>query len=336
MRIVTLTLHPAIDRIVRVQSLTPGDTFDGKCEIRVPSGKGVNTARSLRCILPGAPIIAAAWVGENEAPWFARELMAISRVRAALCLRRCTTRAATTILERNGRETHVKEAMDPPAASERSAFLAFWKKILRRGDIVAVCGSAPAGTPPDFLRKVFAIAQRRCAAVIADTNGAALEAAGSSAIAGIKGNAAEIGAWLRLRSPLDIANSKHRAALRSAFGRSGAPKSMLVTLGPSGALYATRDEILTAAPPRVRRSFIISATGCGDAATAGWLWGLLEGCAADEILRRAVACGTAKLASADPGAIDARQVRTLLTQVKITLAECKFARGSKRHTSSKI
>ena len=320
MRIVTLTLHPAIDRIVRVETLTPGATFDGNCEIRVPSGKGVNTARSLSCVLAqeGSSLVAAAWVGENEAPWFARELFKISGVRAALCPRACTTRAATTILERTGRETHIKEAMDQPTALERSAFLTFWKKTLRRGDSVAVCGSAPAGTPPDFLRKIFAIAQARCAGVIADTNGAALEAAGRSALAGIKGNQAEIGAWLRLGRPLNIRNPKHLVTLRNAFGKAGAPASILVTLGPKGALFATREQILFGVPPKVRRSFIVSATGCGDAAPAGWLWALRDRCSPDETLRRAVACGTAKLSSADPGTVDPRRVRAFLKRISIT------------------
>jgi 1-phosphofructokinase family hexose kinase len=328
MRIVTLTLHPAIDRIVRVESLVPGATFDGKCEFRVPSGKGVNTARSLRCVLSPSKrggeeeaLVAAVWVGENEATWFARELLRKSNIRAALYPRVCTTRSATTILESDGRETHIKEAMDSPSATERSTFLSLWKKTLRRGDIVALCGSAPAGTPRDFLRGVFAIARESgCATIIADTNGPALVAAGKGSITGIKGNAAEIGAWLRLSDPLDFRKVEHRVALKRAFARPGAPQSIFVTLGPAGALLATRERILFAAAPKVEESFIVSATGCGDAATAGWLWALRDGETSEETLRRAIACGTAKLATADPGAVDPRHVRSFLRQVKVTLS----------------
>ena len=65
------------------------------------------------------PVVAAAWIGENEAQWYALELLRISGVSAALCARACTTRAATTILERTGRETHIKEAMESVAPSDR-------------------------------------------------------------------------------------------------------------------------------------------------------------------------------------------------------------------------
>ncbi len=64
---------------------------------------------------------------------------------------------------------------------------------------------------------------------------------------------------------------------------------------------ATRDGLWFAHPPRVAKSKIVSPTGCGDAATAGWLWAFADRATPEEALRRAVACGTAKLFSADPG-----------------------------------
>jgi len=253
-RFVTLTLHPAIDRILRVATLVPGDTFDAQVELTVPSGKGVNTARSLRPVVGARSAIhAVAWTGAGESAWFSRELSRLSNVRAVLCPRDCSTRLANTLLENSARETHIKESMATPSSSEARALLRCWSAALRPGDIVAVCGSAPRGTNATTLRRVFAIArERKAAAVIADTNGAALEIAGAAGIDGIKGNAAEIGAWLGLSSPLAPENPKHRRAIQAAFERRGAPNSIVVTMGPRGAMYLTRDTLLFALPPPVR------------------------------------------------------------------------------------
>ena len=317
MRFVTLTLHPAIDRILRVATLVPGDTFDAQVELTVPSGKGVNTARSLRHVTgPRSAIHAVAWIGAGESEWFARELSRLSKVSTVLCQRDCPTRLANTILETSARETHIKESMATPSPREASALLRCWSAAIRPGDIVAVCGSAPRGTKAETLRRVFNLArERKAAAVIADTNGAALEIAGAAGIDGIKGNAAEIGAWLGLSAALDPENQNHRRAVQAAFERRGAPKSIVVTMGPRGAMYLTRDTLLLAEPPRVAKDYIVTTTGCGDAATAGWMWALRDRSDDAELLRRVVGCGTAKLNSADPGSLQAHDVHAFLKRI---------------------
>jgi sugar/nucleoside kinase (ribokinase family) len=113
---------------------------------------------------------------------------------------------------------------------------------------------------------------------------------------------------------------------------------VLITLGAGGAALATPDILLHAPAPalsgpqpsgsgsaaepadrqgRDARAAPQSATGCGDAATAGWLWAILQGCSPEVTLRRAVACGTAKLISADPGNLDKRRVERLLAAARI-------------------
>lgn len=325
----TLTLHPTIDRVLALESLVPGATFDARMMMTVPAGKGVNTARVLRCVCPApCPIVAAAWIGAAERDWFARRLRELAQVRAALCRRPCFTRCASTLLEASGRETHIKEAMPRPGRPEEETLLAFWRKTVRRGDIVAFCGSAPEGTSRETLRRLFVLARRaHPRAIITDSNGPLLEAAGRAGLDGLKGNAAEIGAWLGLRGPLDVKRPAHRRRLMRALNRKGAPGALLITLGAAGALYAEPELLLRARPPAggaartghdtsCRGTQHQSATGCGDAATAGWLWALRDGCPPEEILRRAVACGTAKLASPDPGSLQARHVWALLRATK--------------------
>jgi 1-phosphofructokinase len=319
MRIVTLTLHPAIDRVLNIRELKAGDTFDAQLALSVPAGKGVNTARSLSCLRFGkrTGIVAAAWLGEGESGWFSERLENSSGIRAAICTRPCFTRYAYTILEKSGRETHIKEFMPAVTPAEEKQLLSFWRRTLRRGDLVAFCGSAPKNFSETAAGSVFQTARKEASIVIADTNGMLLDAAGRMNLDGIKGNALEIGQWLGLEDSLHIEMKSHRAALRAAFRREGSPQLILVTLGATGAALATEKELFFAGAPRLPKNLGKSATGCGDAATAGWLWALNEGRSPGEQLARAVACGSAKFASADPGALDQKFVRKLLREIRV-------------------
>lgn len=311
-RIVTLTLQPAIDRVVKIGELRPGATFDGTLQLAVPAGKGVNTARSLRALCDRQQrIVAAVWAGGADAQFF-KSRLGESHIECAVCPRNVPTRQANTFLEAGGRETHIKELMPAPSAAEQAALLKFWKNLLRPNDIVATCGSAPKGTPPAVLKRIFAIA-RECGAslILADTNGRALAAAGSAGIDILKGNASEIGTWLKCGGAFDKANRIHLQCLRRALARPGAPANIVITQGADGVIFVSACEFLHCVlKPKIDPREIISVTGCGDAATAGILWGLLRNDTDPRtLLTCAAACGAVKLFSADPGKLSLKSVR---------------------------
>ena len=294
-----------------------GGLFDVQVRDVIPAGKGVNTARVLRR-LTGKVVTAAVWVGTDDAPLFARALKR-EKVTSRLCRRSCATRWGMTILEAGGRETHFKETMPAPLRQEGQALLRFLEGL--RGRAMAVCGSAPPGTSKGLLRAIVRKLRKRFSVLLVDSSGPLLDEAGRVGCDGLKGNAEEIGAWLGLRGAWDAGKAAHRRRLvgRLAGRRNASPNTILITLGARGAVLATRDGFWLARPPRVARSDIVSPTGCGDAATAGWLWALADRASPDEALRRAVACGTAKLYSADPGALNVGIVRRFLTDIRIHL-----------------
>lgn len=316
MRLTTLTLHPALDRLLDTQGIQLGGLFDVQVRAIIPAGKGVNTARVLRRLMQSS-IHAAIWLGQAEAPAFNRFLKA-ERITPRICPRPHSTRWGVTLLESNRRETHFKERMPAPDRKEGQALLRFLSRI--QTDAMVVCGSAPPGTPVRLLRRTMQLLRKRCPLLVVDSNGPLLAEAGRVGCDGLKGNADEIGAWLGLARPWDPARRAHRRLLRERLCMPGAPKSVLITLGARGAALASGQRQWVARPPRIRRASVVSPTGCGDAATAGWLWAMADRAEWALALRRAVACGTAKLLHADPGAVHPKTVRRL---VRITKAvEC--------------
>lgn len=305
-RFLTLTLHPAVDRVFAAARVTPGGIHEAALLREVPAGKGVNTARSLRGILlkKSARIDAAVWCGAGERDFFVRALKA-EKIAARVLDRPVKTRLCVTVLEDGGRETHFKGAMPRPSRAECRALLRGLEKTLRglRG-VVALCGSAPPGTPPRVLREVLRRLRAAKATLLVDANGPLLSAAGRAGVDGLKGNAREIAAWLGLQGSFSPRNAKHRKRLLARLGGRGSsfgPRSVLVTLGSRGAFLATREGCWLARAPKVARKLVRSSVGCGDAATAGWMLACAEARAPAQALCRAVAAGSAKVYSADPG-----------------------------------
>ena len=298
--------------------LKPGATFEGRLRLYVPAGKGVNTARSLSRLIPTpGSIVSAIWVGRDEESWFRTWLKANHGLETAACPRRCGTRSAYTIMESSGRETHIKESMSAPNAAEQNELKSFWAGTVQRGDSVSLCGSAPSGTSRKTLAALFKSAHEKGAcAIIADTSGVALDVAAAASLYGIKGNASEIGTWLNVTN-FNLQRAPHREILKHAFARRGAPKRIVMTLGGEGAALATQDKLFFALPASLTKKQLHSTTGCGDAATAGWLWAIQDECSPEDTLRRIVCCGTAKATSDDPGDLNASMVTALLKKTRV-------------------
>ncbi|MFJ4223547.1 sugar kinase [Microbacterium sp. NPDC089695] len=94
------------------------------------------------------------------------------------------------------------------------------------------------------------------------------------------------------------------AAEAAARLRDAGCATTVVKLGPAGAAVVTADEVVEAEGFRIAA---LDTVGAGDAFVAGYLSGLLEGLATDEILRRANACGA--MACLVPGDWEAAPTR---------------------------
>jgi fructose-1-phosphate kinase PfkB-like protein len=316
MRFVTITLHAAVDRIVAVPALVPGGLNDARLLAELPAGKGVNAARTLKAA-GGDPaqVVALAWTGSDRATWFRRSLRDLG-VRPVIVARPAATRVCLTVLEADGRETHLRETSAPPGPADEATLRAALARLPTRDAAVALCGSAPPGTSRLSLDAALdALARGRLA--VADVAGPLLVAAARRGLHGIKGNAVEIGAWLGAGT-FDPSDPGHLAALRDRIAAPRGPASILVTLGPRGGILADRTGAWLATPPDLGAARIGPATAAGDAATAGWLHALARGLAAPDALRRAVAWGTARLTVLDPALLQPRAVADVEAAVRVT------------------
>ncbi|WP_347954344.1 1-phosphofructokinase family hexose kinase [Gordonia aichiensis] len=288
--IVTVTANPSTDRTVEL----PGPLERGGVNraVRVtdqPGGKGVNVARVVRAAgLQTLAILPA----RADDPFIEslREVALPHRAVAATA----PVRTNITVAEPDGTTTKINDGGTQLTASTAAALHAAILAAADSAQWLALCGSLPPGLPDDWYAGLVEAASTRGARVAVDTSGAPLAAVAGARPDLLKPNADELaeltgadgGAMERAAAHGDP--SAAAQASRALADRTGG--SVLTTLGGAGALLTTPAGIwfAEAVPIAVR-----STVGAGDASLAGYLLAHVRGGDEEDLLRSAVAHGSA-------------------------------------------
>lgn len=283
-KILTVTLNPAIDRIVSAGKKDIGKFHAG--------GKGINVARAARAL--GLDVKAVGVEG-GVTGWMLEGLLKQEGLPHQFFVVHGATRINTTRIARDGAVTRDIRPGPVLQAAERKAFAVFFARQLKGCAAVVFSGSLPSRFPVSAFVSLIRCARRNGALVAVDTSGKALAAAIKEGVDVIKPNREEAGEALgfRLSSKACI-----RKALRS-FQGCGIKKA-LISLGEDGmAAFDGRAEVWVKLPA-VRGGH---GVGCGDAALAGFLAAQLAGKDFKGSVRQAAVCGRAAMTADKPGGI---------------------------------
>jgi 1-phosphofructokinase family hexose kinase len=221
-----------------------------------------------------------------------------------------TRQNVTLFDEASGQYTKINEPGPSISPRHIAAFRALVDQMARPGDLWAFCGSLPPGAPSDLYAKLIQQVQAQGGRAFLDTSGRAFRDGLPACPFAIKPNSEEAAEFLGL--PV-YSDDEHCAAARRL--QSQGVELVALTRGAQGLVLAMEGEILLATPPPVAAR---SPIGAGDAALAGLLWAVSDGCGPIETARRAVACGTAAAMQEGTGVGDRLLVEKLLDQVTIS------------------
>lgn len=305
-RIICVTANPAIDVVYRLPELHVGEQNAAETCSAVPSGKGFNVARALTGL--GVPTLALGVVGERDVSTFlqlSNETCDIELIR-----RSGRTRESVTLIDSaKARVTHIRTAGEPMDQADLQRLATLALRSASAGDVLVLSGSLPPAATPAYYADI--IAQCRSAGVksVLDTSGSALEHGSIAGADVVKPNLHELE---ELAGPLR-GISGICAAVRERFSSRSV---VVVSMGSEGALLLRHGQAPLLATLAVRDGgYPASRPGTGDAMVAGLALELLQGSAADEMIRCGVACGSASLFESVPGALDASCVAELRRQV---------------------
>ena len=305
-RILTLTLNPALDLTVRLQSLQPGALNRSLGQSSHAAGKGLNVAQVLADL--GHKITVGGFLGAaNAAPFealFARRgfIDAFVRVHGE-------TRSNIKLAEQDGRITDLNGPGPQVEARHQAELLENLEQIAVGHDAVVVAGSLPQGVSPEWFAGLLRRLKALGLPLVLDSSGAALRAGLAVGPWLIKPNAEELAEACAL--PSETGAELHAAALRL---RAQGVEHVLLSRGAEGVSWFGPDIALQAQPPRVE---VVSTVGAGDSLLAATLHGLLAGWPAERSLRLATAIAAQAVTQIGFGIHDREQLARLEAGVTV-------------------
>ncbi|PXX26409.1 1-phosphofructokinase family hexose kinase [Arenibacter sp. ARW7G5Y1] len=283
-RIVTLTLNPVIDKNVSVAGISPNTKLRCTAPTYDAGGGGINVSRALKklgekslCMyLAGGP------TGEHL-----RQILDKVDIDQLVIPIKGWTRDNLAVTDTTTNLQYRFGVPGPQVAKEEwETLLVKLDENLENGDYLVASGKLPPGMPDDFYVLVAEIAKRKKVHFILDTSGEALLQATKSKIFMLKPNLGELSTLCGVSS----ISALELEPLAKKFLKEHDCGILVVSLGPKGALLATKDLIEHIPAPTVLQK---STIGAGDSMVAGMLVGLLKGKTNSEMVKYGVACGTA-------------------------------------------
>lgn len=307
MKALTVTLHPAVDRCIKVAQLLPNQSVSSQALQVYSSGKGVNAARVLRRLGISATATGFQGGGTGE---FSKNYLRDEGITPSFIDCEEPTRITTVIYDStSGDHYAIYEPRQSVSKAEADELMDYFAATIDKFDICLLCG---AGEGP-YLKAVY----QRMIEIAAEKNvRCLLDSSGASLVNGIKAkpyfvkiNRDELSALMNqeLISPnqqVDALREIIRAGVRFA-AVSEREKGLLATDGNQiwqGVLAVAK---------------IRNTIGCGDAMSAGIALAILRGLSLDEIVRWGVACGTTNTQNIGAGFIQIEVLNKFLPKVEV-------------------
>lgn len=289
MKIVTLTMNPAVDVSITVEQISPSHKLRSETARRDAGGGGINVARAIRILDGEAAALFPAGgptgtllqnlLEEENVPFQAHEIGGL-------------TRESFTVLETTT-EREYRFVLPGPelAPADWQACLDLLKSCDPAPQYLVASGSLPPGVPSDFYARVASWARNSGVRLALDTSGSALQPALEEGVYLIKPNRRELQDMTgrELREPQD-----QEQASRDLLEQ-GKSEVVALTLGAEGALLTTAAGSSRVDAPEQK---VKSSVGAGDSFMAGMILGLVRGMPVEEAFCYGNAAGNAALLTA--------------------------------------
>lgn len=305
--ITTVTLNPAIDRTVVI------DTFEFGAVNRVQSvredmgGKGINVARILKSL--GSESRAIGYIGRQNLG-HVHNLLERDNIQTDFVEIDAATRTNTKLIEMASRTTtDINEAGFSVGPEEIKAIEQKIDELSTVSQFMVFSGSIPKGLPTSFYRDLISQVKRPCLSVL-DADGALLLEGLQSSPAVIKPNIHELESALgvKLESESEIVAACHRLIAQYQISY------VLVSMGGDGSILVTADQALFAQPLKVE---VRGTVGAGDSMLAGFIHCLSRKTTLEQALSWATACGALAVSKVGTEAFSLQDVESMASQVII-------------------
>jgi len=308
--IVTLTINPAIDRIVSIDRLAFEDRAYINSSRESAGGRGINVSSVIHSF--GGETLAVLISGGDSGKRL-EGLLGKCGYRIAVVPVQNEIRTNLTITDKHGLTVNLNEPGPQLGKAEVARVERVVRDTLDHASWLMICGSIPPGVPPAFYGKLVSMARHKKVKTLLHADGDALREGIAARPTVVSPNQQEAGRLLGQT----LLTRTHYLEAAERIRQLGAD-SVVLTLGSRGAVGAFADGLMEALPPRIDA---VCPIGAGDALMAAYAWARERRTSAADALRWGVAAGTAKARLPGMTFASLAQAREIYRQVEVRRVE---------------
>ncbi|WP_227394525.1 1-phosphofructokinase [Jeotgalibacillus aurantiacus] len=278
--ILTVTLNPSVDYVVRLDSLRQGGLNRTEDTAFFAGGKGINVSQVLKEL--GVHSTATGFTGGFSGQFIEQSL---SEKKITADFIQVEEPSRINIKLKTDEETEINAS--GPAISE-SNIEALFELIGRygEGDILVLAGSIPGSVPKNLYGLLAEKAHGLGMKVVIDAEKALLEPALKTSLHFIKPNHKELSGYVGE----DINTIEEAVEHGRQFYSHHDIEYLMISMAEKGAVLIHKDDVYLAEPPAGK---LVNSVGAGDSSVAGFLAGLKRGLTIKEAFALSMACGAA-------------------------------------------
>ena len=275
--------NPARDCTLELDSLNVGRLNRIRNKVETYSGKAMNVAIGVSRL--GADSFVTGFMFEDDAKQF-EERLKLEKVKYQFVNNKGSVRVNYKIIDSRSMLTELNDKGDEIVRDKQLQLIETVKDLSRLANVVVMSGSLPKGVDSSFYNEVLSVVPDHVK-IIVDAEKDNLKSALARGIYLIKPNLAELEevAGVKLYTKKEII---HAANLLIEKG----VKNVLVSLGADGALLTNGKDVYYCKSVNVA---VNSTVGAGDSMVAAASVQIEKGSSMEEVLRCAVAAGTASI-----------------------------------------
>lgn len=280
---VTLTLNPSIDKSTGVEQLIPEKKLRCTEMVTEAGGGGINVSKAF-CELGEETKAIFPCGGTNGK--LLLELLHGKSIKTIPINIKGNTRESIVVNELSTNKQYKFIFPGPPVSEAELQEIKLAINNLHDVPFLICSGSLPPNVPDVFLGEIAAIARQKEIKFIIDTSGLPLKKALMQGVYLIKPNMSELCflAGVKYLEANEIDDAVNQIISR------GQCEIIVVSMGPSGAMLATKKFMKRFPAPVVKK---LSTVGAGDSMLAGIIWMLGQNKTLEDAVRFGIACGTA-------------------------------------------
>jgi 6-phosphofructokinase 2 len=302
--IITLTINPTIDKSTSVESVA--SEIKLRCDPPQfhAGGGGINVARIVRR-LGGDPLTIYTTGGGTGQHLL--QLLSEEGLRSHTIDIAGMTRENLMVYEKSS-GLQYRFGMPGPEIPEWQACIDACFQF--PADYLVASGSLSPLVPDDFYKRLADTANAKGIKIIVDTSGKALEACASSGVFMLKPNLEEI----QTLSGKKFETEEGLIDIVQSLIQGGMAEVFVISMGASGAMLVTHDDVVKMRPPVVP---VKSKVGAGDSMVGGIVWALGNGEDIRTAVRYGIAAGSATVMQAGTQLAQAEDIMKIVKRIAI-------------------